>query len=65
MKISLTKTDWLFLLGYRFDSRIRIEAGYLNHIFQLAREIDGRNVFQHNNGLMFNLLLSFDWSKKQ
>jgi hypothetical protein len=54
-----------FLLGYRFDSRIRIEAGYLNHIFQLAREIDGRNVFQHNNGLMFNLLLSFDWSKKQ
>jgi hypothetical protein len=54
-----------FLLGYRFDSRIRMEAGYLNHIFQLAREIDGRNVFQHNNGLVFNLLLSFDWSKKQ
>ena len=54
-----------FLLGYRFDSRIRMEAGYLNHIFQLAREIDGRNVFQNNNGLMFNLLLSFDWSKKQ
>jgi hypothetical protein len=53
------------LMGYRFNSSIRMEAGYLNHIFQLAREIDGRNVFQHNNGLMFNLLLSFDWSKKQ
>jgi len=53
------------LMGYRFNSSIRMEAGYLNHIFQLARETDGRNVFQHNNGLMFNLLLSFDWSKKQ
>lgn len=53
-----------FLLGYKFDNRIRMEAGYLNHIFQLAREIDARNVFQHNNGLIFNVIFAFDWSKK-
>ena len=42
------------LLGYRFSSKFRLEAGYISQIAQLAREIGGRNVFQHNNGFIIN-----------
>jgi opacity protein-like surface antigen len=43
------------VLGYRFNSNVRIEAGYLNQILQLGREVNNRNVFQHNNGLIINV----------
>ena len=39
------------LLGYRFNKNIRIEGGYLNQTVQLGRQIEGKNVFQNNNGL--------------
>lgn len=42
------------LLGYRFSPIFRMEAGYISQIAQLAREINGRNVFQHNNGVIIN-----------
>lgn len=42
------------LLGYRFSPKFRLEAGYISQIVQLAREISGRNVFQHNNGFILN-----------
>jgi Protein of unknown function (DUF2490) len=42
------------LLGYRFSPKLRLEAGYISQILQLAREIGGRNVFQHNNGFILN-----------
>jgi hypothetical protein len=42
------------LLGYRFSPKFRMEAGYISQIVQLAREIGGRNVFQHNNGIIIN-----------
>jgi Protein of unknown function (DUF2490) len=42
------------LLGYRFSPKLRLEAGYISQIVQLAREIGGRNVFQHNNGFILN-----------
>ena len=42
------------LLGYRFSPVFRLEAGYISQIAQLAREIGGRNVFQHNNGFIIN-----------
>ncbi len=42
------------LLGYRFSPKFRLEAGYLNQIVQLSREIGGRNVFQHNNGFIIS-----------
>ncbi|WP_310558717.1 DUF2490 domain-containing protein [Flavobacterium sp.] len=51
------------LLGYRFDNTVRVEAGYINQILQLGREVDGRNVFQNNNGLIINANFSFDLSK--
>ena len=52
------------VLGYRFNKAFRMEAGYLNQILQLGREVTGRNVFQNNNGLIINTVLNFDLSKK-
>lgn len=48
------------LIGYRFNKAVRIEAGMINQIAQFSREITlpgttvGRNVFQHNTGLIVN-----------
>lgn len=47
------------LLGYRFNSNTRIEGGYLSQIAQLGREIDGRNVFQNNKGILISTILNF------
>ncbi|MEY4541719.1 MAG: hypothetical protein RLZZ306_3476 [Bacteroidota bacterium] len=47
------------LLGYRFNKNFRLEAGYLNQILQLGREVEGRNVFQYNNGLIVNSVFNF------
>lgn len=52
------------LLGYQFNSAVRVEAGYLNQIIQLGREVNGSNVFQYNNGILINALFTFDVSKK-
>jgi hypothetical protein len=51
------------LLGYRFNKNIRIEGGYLNQTVQLGRQIDGKNVFQNNNGIILNTNLNFDLTK--
>ena len=53
------------LLGYRFNKTFRIEAGYLNQIVQLGREVNGSNVFQYNNGLIINALFNVDFSKEK
>lgn len=47
------------LLGYRFNSKTRIEGGYLNQIVQLSREVEGRNVFQNNKGILVSTILNF------
>ncbi len=46
------------LLGTKFNDKLRLEAGYLNQRLQFAREINGQNVFQNNNGLIVNLYLN-------
>lgn len=53
------------LLGYKFNNTLRIEGGYLNQTLQLGREVDNRNVFQNNNGLIVNTYFNFDLSKKK
>jgi Protein of unknown function (DUF2490) len=53
------------LVGYRFSSWLRIEAGYLNQILQLGREVNGSNVFQHNNGLILNANFTIDLTRKK
>lgn len=52
------------LFGYRFNKQLRVEAGYLSQVVQFGREIDGKNVFQNNNGIIVNANLNFDLSQK-
>ncbi|MFN4197761.1 MAG: DUF2490 domain-containing protein [Flavobacterium sp.] len=53
------------LIGYQFNSKLRIEGGYLNQILQLARTIDGNAVFQYNHGVIINTHFNFDLSTKK
>jgi hypothetical protein len=50
------------LLGYKFSKNVRIEAGYLNQILQLGRQVNGQNVFQNNSGIILNANFNFDFS---
>lgn len=47
------------MLGYDVSKRFRIEGGFINQIVQLGREIDNKNVFQYNNGLILNTYIYF------
>ena len=40
------------ILGYNFNSAMKLEGGFLNQTLQLGRKINGSNVFQYNNGLI-------------
>lgn len=51
------------LLGYRFGPKFRLEGGFLQQIVQLPREIEGRNVFQYNQGLILNTIVNLDLRK--
>ena len=55
----------VILLGYRISPLVRIEAGYLNQILQLGREVNNRNVFQYNNGLIVNANFNIDLTNKK
>ncbi len=52
------------LIGYRFTKNVRIEGGYLNQTLQLGRLINGKNVFQNNNGIVINTNFNIDMTKK-
>ncbi len=52
------------LIGYRFNKFVRIEGGYLNQTLQFGRQINGKNVFQNNNGLILNANFNIDLTKK-
>lgn len=52
------------LLGYKFSPTLIIEGGFLSQIVQLGREVENRNVFQYNNGIIINSVFNFDLSKK-
>jgi hypothetical protein len=45
------------VFGYQFNSQLSLEAGYLNQLVQLGREVDGRNVFQFNDGVQVNFVV--------
>jgi hypothetical protein len=46
-------------LGYVINKQVKLEAGYLNQTLQLARQVNGKNVFQYNNGFLINAVLNF------
>jgi hypothetical protein len=50
------------LLGYRFNKIFRVEGGFLQQIVQLGREVNNRNVYQYNNGIILNSYFNFDLS---
>lgn len=52
------------LLGYRFNKNVRLEGGYLNQTLQYGRQINGRNVFQNNNGFIVNANFNIDLTKR-
>lgn len=41
-------------LGYQPTSAFRLEAGFVQQLAQLGREINGQNVFQNNRGVILN-----------
>lgn len=47
-----------FLIGYKFNKILKLEIGYLNQILQLGREIENKNVFQYNRGIICNTILN-------
>ena len=51
------------LLGYRFSSNFRIESGFFHQVVQLGREINNRNVFQYNRGIILNSFFNFDLTR--
>mgnify|MGYP002413066483 FL=1 len=51
------------LIGYQSGSSFRVEAGFLQQLLQLGREVDGKNVFQYNNGVTVNLYHTLDLRK--
>lgn len=53
------------LLGYRFSNNFRLEGGYLNQTVQYGRQINGKNVFQYNNGIILNSNFTFDLTDKK
>ena len=42
------------MVGYKANKYFRIEGGFINQIVQLGREINNRNVFQYNSGVILN-----------
>ncbi len=46
------------LAGIKFSDQLRIEGGFLNQTLQFGRLVDGKNVFQYNNGFILNTYIS-------
>lgn len=53
------------MLGYKFSPTVRLEGGYINQTVQLGREVENRNVFQYNNGIVINTIFNFDLTSKK
>lgn len=53
------------IVGYPINKNLKIEGGYLSQIVQLGREVDNKNVFQHNNGFIVSAILNFDLRKSE
>ncbi len=52
------------LLGYQFNSNLKVEGGFLSQVAQLGREVNGSNVFQYNNGVLLSIIINSDLLKK-
>lgn len=46
------------MVGYNISKQFKLEGGYLNQTVQYGREIDGKNVFQYNDGILITGFLN-------
>lgn len=46
------------LLGYKINNQVKVEAGFLNQTVQLGREINNKNIYQYNSGLVLNTTIN-------
>ncbi len=46
-------------IGYKFLPKIKVEAGFLNQLLQLGREINNQEVFQKNSGVLIQFTGNF------
>lgn len=46
------------LFGLKLNDQIRMEAGYINQIIQFGRMVEDKELFQHNNGLIWNTYIT-------
>ncbi|MCW3106703.1 MAG: hypothetical protein JWQ09_1209, partial [Segetibacter sp.] len=47
------------MIGYKASKFFKIEGGFVNQTLQLGREIENKNVFQYNSGLILNTYFNF------
>lgn len=52
------------LLGYRFKKNVRIEGGVVNQTLQFGRQINEKNVLQHDHGIIVNANFNIDLTYK-
>jgi len=48
------------MAGCKFNPHIRIEAGYINQVVMLGREVENKNILQHNNGIVINTYINLN-----
>jgi hypothetical protein len=53
------------LLGYQWNKKYRVEAGYLNQIIQFGRQINNQAVFQNNSGFIVNAYMNIDLTDRK
>lgn len=53
------------LAGYRFNKKFRLEAGYINQVLQLGRQVNAQNIFQNNSGIIVNANFNFSLESKK
>lgn len=46
-------------LGYRFSKTLKLNIGYINQIYMFGRQIDNKDVFSYNNGILVNAAFNF------
>jgi len=46
------------VLGYQLNTILKIEAGYINQTVQQSGLVNGKEVFQYNNGLVVNFYIT-------
>ena len=48
----------LLLLGYKFNKKLSLEAGYFNQTLQQGRKVNNKTIMQRNNGVVLSSYLT-------